>query len=102
MSYDAENRLVGAAGAKSASLVWDPLGRLYETSGGSAGVTRFVYDGDELIGEYDGSGAQLQRYVHGAGADDPLVWYAGAAVSQETLLSIEAQKASDILLFDLA
>lgn len=34
-AYDSENRLTGASGAKSASLVWDPLGRLFETSGGS-------------------------------------------------------------------
>ena len=48
--YDVENRLVSASGATSATLRYDPLGRLYETSGGSAGVTRFLYDGDELVG----------------------------------------------------
>ena len=57
------------------------VGRLFQTSGGSAGVTRFLYDGDELIGEYDAAGTLLRRYVHGAGVDDPLVWYEGATVA---------------------
>jgi hypothetical protein len=29
------------------------LGRLYETSGGAAGITRFLYDGDEVVAEYN-------------------------------------------------
>ncbi|HHV69286.1 MAG TPA: RHS repeat-associated core domain-containing protein, partial [Ochrobactrum intermedium] len=41
----------------------------------------FVHDGDALVAEYDGSGAMTQRYIHGpaAGADDPLVSYAGSS-----------------------
>lgn len=73
--YDVENRLVGASGARSASLRYDPLGRLYETSGGAAGVTRFLYDGDALIGEYGGAGNRLRVYVHGSGTDAPILWY---------------------------
>ena len=42
-SYDAENRLTGATGAKTASLAYDPLGRLFETSGsGGPGLRRFL------------------------------------------------------------
>jgi RHS repeat-associated protein len=75
--YDVENRLVSASGAKTASLVYDPLGRLFETSGGAAGITRFLYDDDALIGEYNSAGMMVHRYVHGPakGTDDPLVWY---------------------------
>jgi uncharacterized protein RhaS with RHS repeats len=50
--YDVENRLVSAGGGSSANLRYDPLGRLYETSGGAAGITWFLYDGDALIAEY--------------------------------------------------
>lgn len=57
------------------------MGRLYETSGGAAGITRFVYDGDRLIAEYNSSGTLLSRYVHGPGVDEPIVWYEGASVS---------------------
>jgi RHS repeat-associated protein len=73
--YDAENRLVSASGTKTASLAYDPLGRLWQTSGGTAGTTRFVYDGDRLAIEYDGAGAVLRSYVHGPGADEPISWY---------------------------
>ncbi|HEV2748270.1 MAG TPA: hypothetical protein VGW34_13340 [Allosphingosinicella sp.] len=77
-TYDLENRLVAASGAKSANLRYDPLGRLYELTRGTT-TTRFLYDGDALVGEYDGSTTLVptERYVHGsaAGIDDPLVWY---------------------------
>jgi hypothetical protein len=64
--------LVSASGATTAALRYDPLGRLYETSGGVAGITRFLYDGDELVAEYSGTGALLRRYGHGLGDDDPV------------------------------
>ena len=46
-------------------------------------MTRFVYDGDALVGEYNGAGTMTARYVHGsnAAADDPLLWYDGASVA---------------------
>jgi RHS repeat-associated protein len=75
--YDVENRLVKSWGAKTADLVYDPLGRLFQTSGGAAGVTQFLHDDDALIGEYNSAGNMLRRYVHGPakGIDDPLLWY---------------------------
>ncbi len=82
-AYDAENRLISASGARTATLTWDPLGRLASVTS-PAGTTRFLYDGDELIAEYDASGALLRRYVHGAQADDPLAWYEGSAVTAST------------------
>ncbi len=78
-TYDVENRLVGATGAKTAGLRYDPLGRLYEITNGSGGITRLLYDGDALIGEFDTTGTMLNRYVHGLSAgDDPMVRYAGS------------------------
>ena len=91
--YDAENRLTEAraavstgcpvsyTGALKATLVYDPLGRLFETSGGSAGITRFLYDGDELVAEYSGTGTMLRRYAHGIGVDDPVLWYEGTGLT---------------------
>ena len=81
-TYDAENRLVAASGLLNASLGYDPLGRLYQTSAASgAGLTRYLYDGDELVIEYDGNGVVQRRYVHGTGSDDPLLWYEGAGIA---------------------
>jgi len=69
--YDVENRLVSVSGVKNAALRYDPLGRLYETIGGGA-TTRFLYDGDELVAEFGGSGNFLRQYAHGTGNDDPV------------------------------
>jgi RHS repeat-associated protein len=81
LAYDNENRLRAASGAKTASLLYDPMGRLWQTSGGSAGTTQFLYDGDALVAEYNGSNQLLRRYVHGPGVDEPLIWYEGAGLA---------------------
>jgi RHS repeat-associated protein len=84
-TYDVENRLIAVSGARTASLIYDPLGRLFETSNApvnsGGNITRFHHDGDELVGEYDASHNLLRRYVHGRGSDDPLVWYEGAGLA---------------------
>jgi RHS repeat-associated protein len=74
--YDAENRLRGTAAG--ASLTYDPLGRLYQTTTASGTTTRYLYDGDQVIGEYSGS-ALLRRYVRGAGSDEPIARYNSSA-----------------------
>ena len=101
--YDPENRLVemrvkpssvscaslSYAGAILAELRYDPIGRLYQITGYSNGtqqsVTKFHYDGNAVIAEYDGANTRLRRYVHGPDgeADDPLVWYEGSATANE-------------------
>jgi RHS repeat-associated protein len=92
--YDIENRLVekraqgsgnsncltlSYAGASQAVLRYDPMGRLYEVTSSSGAITRFLNDGDALVGEYDSAGNLLRRYVHGGkvAADDPIAWYEG-------------------------
>ncbi len=77
--YDYSNRLVSATGSPSATLGYDPVGRLYQVAGGS--TVRFLYDGADMIAEYDTSGNVLRRYVHGPGMDEPLVWFEGAGHS---------------------
>jgi RHS repeat-associated protein len=77
-TYDVENRLVASSGG--ASLVYDPLGRLFQTSSPTGPTTQFLYDGDKMIAEYNGSGALAKRYVHGPGTDEPVAVYEGAAL----------------------
>jgi len=87
-TYDVENRLVGASGGLV--LTYDPLGRLWRTSGAASGTTTYLYDGDALIAEYSASATLAHRYVHGDGADVPLVRYdssSTAAVSRINLLT---------------
>jgi RHS repeat-associated protein len=88
--YDVENRLVSASGAKTAGLRYDPLGRLYETTG-TSGTTRFLHDGDELVAEYDGAGNLLRRYVHGSSIDDPVLWYEGGGTASPRWLHADQQ-----------
>ncbi|MFZ5610098.1 MAG: RHS repeat-associated core domain-containing protein, partial [Pseudomonadota bacterium] len=85
-TYDAENKLSQVTGAATLALAYDPLGRLYETAVGGGATTRFLYDGWDLVGEYDGSGTLLRRYVHGPGVDEPLVWYEGAGTGDRRWL----------------
>lgn len=97
--YDVENRLVEMraqgsgntncanldyAGDLKAELRYDPLGRLYFTYDPVVGgnhITRYAYDGDAMVAEYNWNNVLLDRYVHGtnADADDPLIWYEGTS-----------------------
>jgi RHS repeat-associated protein len=89
--YDVENRLVSASGAETAALAYDPLGRLFQISSPATGTTQFLYDGDELVAEYNGSGTLLRRYVHGDSDDDPLFWYEGAGLDQPRFPHVDRQ-----------
>jgi RHS repeat-associated protein len=44
-------------------------------------VTSFLYDGTDLVGEYNSAGTLLRRYVPGPGVDEPLAWFEGSAAS---------------------
>jgi len=88
-AYDVENRLVSRSGGLG--IAYDPNGRLWQTSGGATGTTRYLYDGDELVIEYDGSGNVLRRYVHGSSADDPMLWYEGSGLTDRRSLQIDHQ-----------
>ena len=67
-------------GNANATLVYDPLGRLVQVTDGAGVQTHFLYDGDRMIAEYNGSGTLLKRYVHGPGADEPVAVYYGAGL----------------------
>jgi RHS repeat-associated protein len=110
--YDVENRLIqknvqtstscptattGYGGSLQASLTYDPLGRLFQISGGAAGLTTLLYDGDELTAEYDSGNALKRRYVHSDNADDPLVEYDGSAVGGSTRAFLMANEQGSII-----
>ncbi|WP_162150324.1 RHS repeat-associated core domain-containing protein [Asticcacaulis sp. AC460] len=99
MTYDVLNRLLTVAWCNNKpspylTLYYDPEGRLAAYTGNGT-TNEFVYDGVNLIAEYSYSGAyngsggsetMNRRYVHGAGVDEPLVWYAGSAVTSPNFL----------------
>jgi RHS repeat-associated protein len=74
--YDSANRMTSAAGAPG-YIYYEPLGRMSFIFD-PAGSTVREYSGARLIGE---SGAVARRYVHGAGIDEPLVWYEGSGTT---------------------
>ena len=99
-TYDVENRLVfGSVGSSSATLRYDPMGRLYEINGNQTGITRFAYDGDAMVAEYNSSGTMLKRYIHGSatGFDDPLVTYEGASVASSARRYLYADERGSIV-----
>ena len=81
--YDAENRLTSVSGSANLTLTYDPLGRLRQTAAGA--TTDFLYEGDRLIAEYNGS-TILRRYAYGPGVDEPIMWYEGAALTTKRWL----------------
>jgi RHS repeat-associated protein len=85
-TYDALGQLRQATGGANPVLVdYDPAGMLRKVRVGST-TTEYLYDGPDLIAQYDGSGAVQQRFVHGAGLDEPLVVYQGSGTTNKTWL----------------
>ncbi|HEX9946130.1 MAG TPA: RHS repeat-associated core domain-containing protein [Allosphingosinicella sp.] len=83
--YNSDNLLVTKSGADTAN--YDGLLRLSRIGSSGLPVTKFNYDGTELIGEYDGyTNGLVRRYVHGPGTDEPLVWYEGSGTSDRRFL----------------
>ncbi len=82
-TYDVENRLVKAvAGSITTNLTYDPLGRLAQVDRGtSATTTKFLYDGDQLAAEYNGSNAMTKRYYFGPNVDEPVLEDTGSALN---------------------
>ncbi len=74
-SWDAENRLtrVDFPDGSFATYRYDPLGRRIESAGSVGAATRYIYDGEDVLAEYDGAGAVAVRYTHGPGLDEPIV-----------------------------
>ena len=80
---DAENHLIGVTAPGVAStLSYDPIGRLnHIVTNGTA--TNFVWDGDDLLVEYDATSTNvLRRFIHGPGDDNPLIWFEGSYMDQ--------------------
>ncbi len=89
-TYSLDNQLLTGSAPTATTLAYDPLGRLQtQTTGGA--TTTFLYDGSDLVGEYDGSGNILRRYVPGPGVDEPVVWYEGAGTATRRWLAADQQ-----------
>ncbi|MBU1087978.1 MAG: hypothetical protein KKD05_10760 [Candidatus Omnitrophica bacterium] len=76
--YDDENRLIKATTANNIiEYQYDPFGRrvskkIYTTQHSLLNTQYYIYDGDQVIAEYDGSNQLLRKYVYGTGIDEPV------------------------------
>ena len=72
-AYDWENRLIRV---ESPNLIaeyrYDPFGRRIEKNV-NGDITRYFYDGANILLEYDGDGNVKSRYIQNLAIDDPLI-----------------------------
>ncbi|MGH7147237.1 MAG: RHS repeat domain-containing protein, partial [Nitrospiraceae bacterium] len=85
-TYDAENRLTkveeftvgNPVPVATSTYRYDGLGRRIEKVGN--GITRrYVYDGEDILLEYDGANVLQARYTHGPGIDEPIAMTRGGS-----------------------
>ncbi|OGP46558.1 MAG: hypothetical protein A2022_06910 [Deltaproteobacteria bacterium GWF2_42_12] len=77
-TYDFENRLINinsftpvTCAALTAAYKYDPFGRrIQKTINGT--TTKYLYDNEDILYEYDGNNNITKRYTHGPGIDEPL------------------------------
>jgi RHS repeat-associated protein len=71
-TWDVENRLTAVVdgGVTKAQFEYDPLGRRVAKTVPGVGLTRFAYDGEDILFEQGPSGNFT--YLHGPGIDEPL------------------------------
>ena len=78
-TYDAENRLTKVEGfiagnptpAFTSTYRYDGLGRRIEKVANGQ-TKRYIYDGEDILLEYDGANVLQARYTHGPGIDEPI------------------------------
>jgi YD repeat-containing protein len=76
-SWNAENTLLGFVEyhlgdtSKVVSYKYDGLGRRIEKKVDTL-VTKYVYDNEDIIFEFDGNDSIVAVYTHGPGIDEPI------------------------------
>jgi RHS repeat-associated protein len=87
-AYNIENQLTSSAlGGVTTTFAYDPLDRLDTYNPGS--LTRYVYDGPEVVAEVDSTGDIQHRYVRGDGPDELMVVYSNGAASSHRWYSTD-------------
>jgi RHS repeat-associated protein len=80
-TYDYENRVssITQTGLPNVTYKYDYLGRRIEKNIGGT-VTKYIYDGDNIIAEYDSAGTLQAKYVYGLNIDEPIRLERGATI----------------------
>ncbi|AQT67208.1 Cell wall-associated polypeptide CWBP200 [Anaerohalosphaera lusitana] len=58
-------------------MIYDAAGRRISKAVGGD-TTEYVYDGDQVIAEYDDSGEIIRKYIYSPGIDEPICMIAGS------------------------
>ncbi|MBI5115709.1 hypothetical protein HZA56_04500, partial [Candidatus Poribacteria bacterium] len=79
-TFDYENKItrIDYPDETYSAYKYDPLGRRIEKRDRSGNISRYVYEGHNFIGEYDGSNNLVASYVQGPGIDHPISMYRSA------------------------
>ena len=76
-TYDEQNRLLSMANSlSSAGYAYDAFNRRVSKTVNGV-TTYFVYDGDEVIADYDGTGSLAAQYINGDNIDEVLAMERG-------------------------
>jgi RHS repeat-associated protein len=73
-AYNAENQLtrIDFADGTYTAYAYDGLGRRIQKDVNGT-INRYVYDGENILLEYDGTNTLIARYTHGLGTDEPII-----------------------------
>ena len=76
-TYDYEDRLISATdGITQATYTYDAFGRRIKktiSDNGQLSTVNYLYDGDQVIGEYDENGVLLRKFIYGPGIDESIL-----------------------------
>ncbi|MCF6249897.1 MAG: DUF6531 domain-containing protein [Methylococcaceae bacterium] len=76
--YDAENRLtIASTPSGVVTYTYDSMGRRIQKNVGTS-VTKYLYDQDQVLEEFNGTGQLLRKYIYGPGLDQPIAMVVGA------------------------
>jgi RHS repeat-associated protein len=71
-TYNSEDQLIGVVTpTQTISYKYDALGRRIEKNVAGT-ISRYVYDGEDIIQELDGNNQVVATYTHGPGIDEPI------------------------------
>ncbi len=59
-------------GWQTITYTYDPSGRRIEKKVDGVTEAKYLYDGDHIIAEYNGTGALLRKYIQGPSVDEPI------------------------------
>jgi RHS repeat-associated protein len=89
-----------SARVATCSPVAGELSAIISSSSAAGTITQFLYDGDRLVAEYASASPTalpLRRYVHGAGVDEPIVFYQGDLLNDATRRWLHADHQGSIV-----